>query len=205
MEALSESQLEWGVASRPLLGEASSGDQPLAQAFPGGLVFAVVDALGHGDPAASTAKICAAALGRHAGEPVERMIAWCHEALVGTRGAAVSVASYDAARSELTWTGVGNVESVFWASARSAPTAPRHLVGRNGVVGMRLPPVRVTTIPVSSGDTLVFATDGIGAGFVTAVRPAEPPQRIADTVLAGYGKETDDALVLVVRFGGRSR
>jgi phosphoserine phosphatase RsbX len=200
MEALNDSHTEWGVAARPLAGESSSGDASLVQAFRGGLVLAVVDALGHGEPAASAARICIATLSAHTGDPVDRMLMRCHEQLVHTRGAALSLASYDSVRSELTWVGVGNVESVYFALGRPVIT-PRSLVVRNGVVGMRLPPNRVTTIPVSSGDMLVFATDGIGPGFATAIRVNEPTQRIADDVLARYGKANDDALVLVARFG----
>src|SRR6185436_17112878 len=127
----------------------------------GGLVLAVADGLGHGEAAARTAKICVATLSAHAGEPIERMLMWCHQDLMDTRGVALSLASYDAVRCELTWLGVGNIESVFCAVGGPVPVPPRSLVVRNGVVGMRLPPIKVTRIPVSAGDVLVLATDGI--------------------------------------------
>jgi len=50
---------------------------------------------------------------------------------------------------------------------------------------------------------LVFATDGIGSGFLSDVSAREEPQRLADQILDRYGKGTDDALVLVAKYLGR--
>ena len=55
---------------------------------------------------------------------------------------------------------------------------------------------------MAPGDTLILSTDGIRSGFAASVTSAEAPQVIADRVLAGYAKGTDDALVLVVRYLG---
>jgi hypothetical protein len=63
--------------------------------------------------------------------------------------------------------------------------------------------VQAAVIPVGAGDTLVFATDGIGTGFLADVSARDDPQGIADQILARYGKGTDDALVLVARYLGR--
>jgi hypothetical protein len=37
------------------------------------------------------------------------------------------------------------------------------------------------------------------------VSPREPPQRLADRLLAQYGSAADDALVLVVRYLGNGQ
>jgi hypothetical protein len=71
-----------------------------------------------------------------------------------------------------------------------------------GVVGLQLPPLRAFVIPVSLGDTLILATDGIRSGFAEGLPPEEPPQQLADRILARDAKGTDDALVLVVRYLG---
>jgi phosphoserine phosphatase RsbX len=56
-----------------------------------------------------------------------------------------------------------------------------------------------------SGDLLILATDGVRTGFTSQVRLSDPPQQVADDILARHGKSTDDALVLVARFlGGTS-
>jgi hypothetical protein len=57
-------------------------------------------------------------------------------------------------------------------------------------------------LPIRRGDTLVLATDGIRASFAEELSLRDPPQQIADHILARFGKDTDDALVLVARFVG---
>ena len=48
----------------------------------------------------------------------------------------------------------------------------------------------------------ILATDGIRSDFAGGIRRSDPPERIARAILSGHRKETDDALVLVVRYLG---
>jgi len=57
-------------------------------------------------------------------------------------------------------------------------------------------------LPVSPGDTLILATDGVRGGYLDLVAVSDPPQQLADQLLAEYGRGTDDALVLVARYLG---
>jgi len=53
------------------------------------------------------------------------------------------------------------------------------------------------------GDTLIFATDGIRSDFLNELlSPRDSPRTLADRVLAGWGRQTDDSLVLVARYLG---
>lgn len=197
------SLIEWGVAALTLPGQAESGDRHVVQPFRGGLLVAVVDGLGHGDEAAAAARIAITALERHADHPVIPLLESCHEHLRSTRGAVLSLASFDGVEGTMTWLGVGNVEGQL---VRADPDAnPRHesLLLRGGVVGRQLPPLHPSIIAIMPGDTLIFATDGIGGEFARGVTASDPPQETADRILARYGKRTDDALVLVARYVGR--
>jgi negative regulator of sigma-B (phosphoserine phosphatase) len=49
------SRIEWGVAARAASPEEDSGNQSLIRPFPGGVLVAAVDGLGHGDSAARVA------------------------------------------------------------------------------------------------------------------------------------------------------
>jgi negative regulator of sigma-B (phosphoserine phosphatase) len=49
---------------------------------------------------------------------------------------------------------------------------------------------------------LVFATDGVRSDFSTYSPLGRDVQDTADAMLARYGKQTDDALVLVARYLG---
>jgi serine/threonine protein phosphatase PrpC len=68
------------------------------------------------------------------------------------------------------------------------------------VVGYNLPAVRVTGTDLENGDVMVLATDGIDSGFARAMSAGGSAQDIADRILAAHGKDSDDALVVVVRY-----
>lgn len=194
--------LEWGLATLALPGHAESGDRHVVQPFPNGVLVAAVDGLGHGEEAAAAAKLAVSILERHAQEEVIALLRRCHEALRGTRGVVMSLASFRAPDSMLTWLGVGNVEGLLLREAADSALRHEALVLRGGVVGAELPPLRVSVIPVMRGDTLIFATDGIREGFTERLALSDPPQELADRILARHAKGTDDALVLVARYAG---
>ena len=139
---------------------------------------------------------------RFAHEPPLSVVQRCHEALIGSRGVVMSIATFDAAHGTMTWLGVGNVEGVLQHADWSERSARVSLVTRGGIVGGELPAVQAAIVPVTPGDTLVFATDGVRQEFVADISLREPPQRLADQILARFGKGTDDALVLVARYLG---
>jgi serine/threonine protein phosphatase PrpC len=103
----------------------------------------------------------------------------------------------------MTWLGVGNFEGVLHHVDWSERSGRASLITRGGIVGSEVPVVQAAVIPVNAGDVLVFATDGIASGFLSDVSAREEPQRLADQILARYGKGTDDALVLVAKYLGR--
>jgi phosphoserine phosphatase RsbX len=195
--------LHWGVATLALAGQRESGDLHLVRTLPGGALVAVVDGLGHGEEAAAAAKAAVGTLERFAHEPVLSLLQRCHEALIGTRGVVLSLAAFDAIRDTMTWLGVGNVEGVLQHADWSDRSARVDLITRGGIVGHELPPVQAAVVPVSPGDTLVLATDGVRNEFAADISLREPPQKQADQILGRFGRGTDDALVLVARYLGR--
>jgi negative regulator of sigma-B (phosphoserine phosphatase) len=200
METLVSSAIEWGVASRALPGQPTSGDLNVVKSFSDGLLVAALDGLGHGEEAATAAAVAAATLEMHAGEPVMTLVQRCHEALRATRGVAMSVASFNVSRGLVTWLGVGNVEGVLLRRSFTRAVAEVPLLLRAGVVGFQLPLLDVEVVPVSAGDTLIFATDGIHSDFARGLARNYPPQKAAEKILARHAKATDDALVLVARY-----
>lgn len=194
--------LEWGFATLALPGHPESGDRHLVQPFPNGVMVAAVDGLGHGEEAAAAAKLAVSVLERHAREPVIALLRRCHEVLRETRGAAMSLASLRAPDGVLTWLGVGNVEGLLLRAAANPKVRHESLVLRGGVVGAHLPPLHAEVVPVMRGDMLILATDGIREGFADGLALSDPPQELADRILARHAKGTDDALVLVARIAG---
>jgi serine/threonine protein phosphatase PrpC len=194
--------IDWGVAGFALAGEAESGDLHLVKPVPVGVLVAVVDGLGHGAEAAQAARAAVTTLDQHAPEPVLELVERCHQALGRTRGAVMSLAVLDHHTRTMTWLGIGNVEGVLLSADPANRAARASLVTRGGIVGRQLPPLRAATVPVFSGDTLLFASDGIKRGFADGLSVDAPPQQLANQILASHGKGTDDALVLVARYLG---
>lgn len=191
--------VEWASAGVPLVLGTESGDLCSVTPFDGGVLVAVIDGLGHGPEAASAAKIAASVLRENAADDPKALIERCHIHLRSTRGAAVTLASLREP-GELTWIGVGNVEAVLLPGDRSRPKASVLL--RGGIVGLRLPPLREYTVAIAPRDTLVIATDGIRSNFEAGCDRDASPDSIAESILSGYRKTSDDALVVVARWQG---
>lgn len=197
--------LEWGVAARPLPGEHESGDHFLVKTVEDGAAIAVVDGLGHGAEAATAARRAVATVEAAAHDPIPTLFRRCHDALVGTRGVVMSVAMVDARHSNIAWAGVGNVDAWLLRPHAEGGKVRTSLVPRGGVLGRNIPPLAPVTLAIDPGDLILFATDGIREGFVESVSLADGPQRSATRIMAGFGKGTDDALILVARYLGPGR
>ena len=192
--------VDYGVAARPLRGELESGDLHVVIPRPHGAIVAVADGLGHGYEAALAAKMAVNTLTAQAHFPLPDVVKVCHEALLRTRGVAMSIASLES--ETMTWLAVGNVAGLLLHADESGKVTREHVLMRNGVVGHRLPPLRAATQRLRRGDLLIFATDGVREGFESAVRHDARPQETAERILAQFGKNTDDALVFVGRWNG---
>jgi len=200
VDALTSGVVEWGAAERPFDPLGESGDRYLVKPYADGALVAVADGLGHGPDAAAAARTAMAILEMDATRPVTRLLQYCHEHLRPTRGAALSLASFNALDGTMTWLGVGNVDGVV---LRAPPaTGSLGLVLLPGVVGHQLPPLRPSVVRIVPGDTLVLVTDGIREDFAETLKAGAEVSEAADRILAGHAKGTDDALVLVVRYKG---
>lgn len=202
----SASCLDWGTAARPMAGETDNGDQAILVDLDDGALVAAVDGLGHGPEAALAATRALAVVGGHAGTPsaaidLDAVVTTTHDQLARTRGVAMTIAALGCA-GRLHWLGVGNVEAhVLRADGpRARRVASAVLYG--GVVGYRLPRVRVSTVQLDPGDVVVMATDGIDVDFTDHVVLADPPQRMAERLLDRCARPNDDALVAAVRYVG---
>jgi len=187
----------WGLASLPLGGESESGDYSVVKSFDHGMLVAVIDALGHGHDAAQAARVAAAALEQYAHEKLEDLFRRCDDLMRDTRGAAISVASIDRRNRTMSWLGVGNVTGALVRADTTADQRVKRLIVRGGVVGLRLPELRSSAMPLLPGDTLVLATDGVRIDFTDSLPAKVGPQPLAEQILQRYATHNDDALVLV--------
>jgi phosphoserine phosphatase RsbX len=199
MERVSKSRVELGVACATLAGQSESGDRYVCETFDDGVLLALVDGIGHGPEAAVAAKTACAILETHAAEPVIALAERCHRGLRFTRGVVMGLAAFDLKHNLLTWLGIGNVQGVVRRFGLPEGTEELLLL-RAGVVGSQLPPLQASVFPIAPRDMIVLATDGVKNGFGQGIPSCETALGTAQAILDHYNKQTDDALVLVVRY-----
>ncbi|WP_369194194.1 SpoIIE family protein phosphatase [Streptomyces djakartensis] len=179
-----------GGLNIPYGGAEQSGDAWAWARAGDAVTLMLADGLGHGPEAARASSAAVTALHLCAHLSPADALRRLHDALKGTRGAAVSLARLDLGTGRLRFAGIGNVG----ARLRTGGTW-RHLLARPGIVGVHRP----TTLREEEADwtgdpLLVLHTDGLpsrwapppGAGLpaadpaVTAavtIRDASSPAR----------------------------
>ncbi len=103
----------------------------------------------------------------------------------------------DRARGTFTYAGVGNVDVRVLGAAEAARPIPS-----NGTLGARLSQVRVWPHRWAEGTSIVMASDGLSASWDIESYPGllkQSPQLLAGILLRDYGRDSDDATVLVIR------
>jgi serine phosphatase RsbU (regulator of sigma subunit) len=198
--------LDWGVAYAPLAGERVTGDLHVVCQHPDGALLAVIDGIGHGADAAAAARIAAATIEQYARATPADVLRACHRAMVGTRGAVVSLASVYWKEERMSWIGIGDVTGVLMEADGHAALGLNVLASRGGILGAGPEPAHdAQTTQLRPGDTLILASDGIDPAFVGAAASPQPPHALAQQIVSRFAKGTDDALVLVARFPGIGR
>ena len=205
MTILSYAAIDFRVAARALPGQSTSGDLRGVIPRPRAAIVAVADGLGHGYEAAIAPRVAINTLVASADLPVLDAVRCCHEALIRTRGVAISVACLKWSDETLTWLSIGNVAALLLRADDRGSIQREHVLIRNGVVGHRLPPLRSATHLIRRRDLLIVATDGVHERFEMDVRLAAPPQEIADHISHDMEKFSDDALELVADGTGRQQ
>ncbi|OAN44973.1 stage II sporulation protein E [Chloroflexus islandicus] len=189
-------KLVWGAALRPKLGQSVSGDAYVVLPYDDDrLLAAVIDGLGGGDAAAEAARRAVAVLESDPAGDLMDLMRRADRALVGSRGAVMALLRLDARMRTAEFVGVGNIGAQVYSDVLIKP------ISKNGIVGYRLPQLLRLSYTYNSGDTFVLYSDGISSRFTTESPPDlhRSPQQIADEILARFGKDNDDATVVVVR------
>jgi hypothetical protein len=160
-------------------------------------LVAAVDGLGHGPAAAAAAELACRVLEQRAAAPLSELLADCHDRLRHSRGIVLTAARVGSIPGSIEWTGVGNVDGRVMSTDQAAKD--HSVLLRGGIVGQNMPTVTPTTVPVDGGETLVLATDGVHSSFADTLNRADPPAKMAQTILSRHSSQRDDALVVVAR------
>jgi negative regulator of sigma-B (phosphoserine phosphatase) len=202
MEDIGKNFLEWGVAAKALSGNPESGDQYVYQVFPQGALIAVVDGVGHGSLAAAAAREACQVLQSNPGEGVIALARRCHEKLRGTRGVALSLASFSFVEGSLAWLGIGNVRGILLPAGDPWDGREESVFQCPGIVGSHLSRLRASVLTLSPWDTVIFASDGIEDHFDRGLARRQHPQKAAQHIMEQHWRRSDDALILIARYKG---
>jgi len=183
--------------TRPLSEEGPCGDAAAYRLTGGIHVAMVADGLGHGPLAAEASQRAAEVLGASDSVAPATLLGLIHEALRGTRGAAVSVLTYDPAADTVTHAGIGNivVRLAGPAGIRTLPTQP-------GIVGHRAPQAREQTLPAADSAMAVMHSDGLSQRWSLDDVPgvlAHRPAVACAALLRAAASRRDDSGLLVLR------
>lgn len=163
-----------GGVNVPFAGAGHSGDAWAWHRDGDRHTLLLADGLGHGTEAARASSAAVEASRQWGHLPPAEALGRLHEALTGTRGAAVAVAQLDTRTGLLRFAGIGNVgarlrEGDGW----------RALLSRPGIVGVHRPGrVREDERPWTGDSLLILHTDGLSSRWSPdpdAGRPATDP------------------------------
>ena len=186
-----------GAACVPKAGEDVCGDGFAVAAALSCPTVMVVDGLGHGLGAADAARLAVAAFESAPDLPPAAQVQAIHDALRGSRGAAVAVARIDPGQGLIAYSGIGNV-----AGAVVSGGGTRHLVSGNGTAGHNATRINEFTYPWSDDALLVMHSDGLGSRWQMERYPGLPghhPALVAGVLYRDWSRGRDDVTVVAVR------
>jgi anti-sigma regulatory factor (Ser/Thr protein kinase) len=184
----------------PLASETECGDAWAVTVQHGRITLLMADGLGHGPEAAKASAAAVRTVTELGGQPPQRLMDECHQALRPTRGAAVAIAEIDVAERQLRFAGIGNIGASIIADG-----GRRQLMSHNGIVGHNMRKVQELAFDCLAGALVVLASDGITTQWNLDDYPglaARPPALIAGVLLRDHSRGRDDASVLVVAMPG---
>ena len=178
-------------------GEFVSGDSWSCRAVGAGGAILMADGLGHGPDAAEAADAAVAAFLKHPEDGPKDVLERCHNALRGSRGAAVAAINIDAERQVVRFCGAGNIAARLLTGVQD-----RSLMSQHGTVGLQIRRLQELEYALPEHALLVVHSDGIQSRWNFSETPellACDPILIAAHIVRDQLRGRDDATVVVAR------
>ncbi len=190
---------EVGIFGRPHPAEDVSGDHAAFVRRRDVLSVALADGLGHGPHARKASEATIECFRAGPERSLDALLAGCHDAALGTRGAVMSVARLEEPSGKMETASIGNVTVHV-----SGPDVAHRFGGTSAVLGMRgqARAARVEQQVLSPWEVLLVFSDGITSRASVEQDHAllrEHPVVVAQAVVQRFARGDDDVLVLAVR------
>lgn len=190
-------RIEIGEAHRAYRNSHYNGDQVASYRDSQQQLVALIDATGHGNVAYQTAILLAEHLRVNAQLPLPTIMQVLHEQALTTVGASVGIMRLMANSNSLEYIGVGNVNCLVFADKRYRG------LSKDGLIGQRLPTLRVQHLPFYPGSVAMLFSDGISQTGVVSDKfqtRLGSAKNIAQQILSRHGKIHDDASCVVMKW-----
>jgi anti-sigma regulatory factor (Ser/Thr protein kinase) len=187
----------WGGISIAMAGQDVCGDAWSVSNAGGVRTLLVADGLGHGPDAAEASVEAVRLFHRYNGHTVTNLIEYVHGGLRATRGAAVSIARFDAPAKKINFSGIGNVAGMIAVAGQT-----RRMVSMAGTAGFNARKIQSFDYPFEQGLVILYS-DGLASSW-TVDRYTDlvklHPSLIAAILYRDFTRHRDDATVLVAKW-----
>jgi anti-sigma regulatory factor (Ser/Thr protein kinase) len=159
----------------------------------------VADGLGHGPDAHDAAQEAMRVFRQHPGAFPEEVLKAQHEAMITTRGAAVSICRVPRDGGAVRYASIGNI-----AGAIVTQEVRRGMLCHNGIIGHQVSLIAGNDYPHPDGSLIVIHSDGLTTNWNFSDYPGlalRHPAIIAAVLWRDHSRGRDDTCVLVVRGG----
>lgn len=191
-------KLETGSFVRTANGHFVGGDLAIVRSFEKYLFLALVDVLGHGPQAYSTAlELEEVILDWDDKFDILALMKALHDHQTQGRGAVISLCTIESLSGDVRYVGIGN------ATCRTMGEHPHHMLTREGVVGHTLRTPSIERMTLDQHDLLLLYSDGVSSHFEMD-EPSQlyfdPLNSVARCVVEQFGRTHDDASCIAVRY-----
>ena len=180
--------LNIAMAKRSYQGNPHCGDGYASWEHDGIITLCIIDGLGHGVRAEEAAQAAERYVGAHLAEPLSEIFSGCDADIRHSRGVVMGIAVVDENQGTITYREVGNT------SAR--------------IIGGGYKTLNIWPTGLTPSHVFIMHTDGITQSLDVSGYTDLHKQDLtkpADTILDDWGRDTDDAAIVIYRYQGRQQ
>ena len=187
---------EWAVALRSKHPDAPCGDGYMIRSHDGGLLVALTDGAGSGLEANRVSQKALRALGESNTADLPSLFQAVHEAVQGTRGAAMCLAHLDYQNAEIAWAAIGDIDGVLFGASGGKPLGS--VLQKGGTLGFPHSAPHVSRMKMVENSRLLLVSDGVRRRYRDADLPDVAAENLAHGILDTHARPNDDSSVLVI-------
>lgn len=187
--------IQFGAFARAIEYGEPCGDMYYFQQSQNGLLFTLIDGLGHGEMARHAAVETVSSIKLNSSLPIKEMAWKVHRDIRSTRGCVAFIGRISLLDRTLECTNIGNITCKLYTDDKVQP------ISRPGILGNNLKKVFVNAIGLDEGDSLVLCSDGVSSRFELDELDADEPEDQTKEIIHKFSHSHDDASALIVRVG----